>query len=66
MGLSKNQRARRFGHEEESGTPSLCGLQKTERRHEKDCFPLARIDNKLDTLAGAKWFSNLELKGGYW
>jgi hypothetical protein len=27
----------------------------------KDCFPLHWIDNTLDTLAGAKWFSTLDL-----
>jgi hypothetical protein len=32
----------------------------------KDCFPLTRIDDTLDTLAGAKGFSTFDLKSGYW
>jgi hypothetical protein len=32
----------------------------------KDCFPLPQIGDNLDTPAGAKWFSNVDLKNGYW
>ena len=32
----------------------------------KDPYPLPRIDNTLDMLAGKRWFSNLDLASGYW
>ena len=32
----------------------------------KDAYPLPRIDNTLDMLAGKRWFSTLDLASGYW
>ncbi|CAG2215490.1 Transposon Ty3-G Gag-Pol polyprotein,Transposon Ty3-I Gag-Pol polyprotein [Mytilus edulis] len=32
----------------------------------KDCFPLPRIEDCLDALRGAKFYSTIDLQSGYW
>ena len=32
----------------------------------KDSYPLPKIDDTMDALASAEWFSTLDLAAGYW
>ena len=41
-------------------------LRKLNSRTVKDAYSLLRIDEMLDCLNGAQWFTSLDLKSGYW
>ena len=41
-------------------------LRKLNNRTVKDSYSLPRIEDTLDCLNGAVWFSSLDLKSGYW
>ena len=41
-------------------------FRKLNNRTVKDAYSLPRIEETIDTLAGSKYFSKLDLRSGYW
>src|SRR5258705_4021492 len=49
------------------GTPRFCvDFRKLNATTRVDAYPLPRIDDSLDALAGSRFFSSLDLTAGYW
>ncbi|KER20294.1 hypothetical protein T265_11124 [Opisthorchis viverrini] len=49
------------------GSLRICvGYRQLNQVTERDSFPLPRVDDTIDAVAGSKWFSNLDLASGYW
>ena len=52
---------------EKDGSLRFCiDLRKLNARTVKDAYSLPRIEETLDCLNGAQWFTSLDLKLGYW
>ncbi|CAB4424285.1 unnamed protein product [Rhizophagus irregularis] len=50
-----------------NGKKRLCmDYRKLNKVTKKDCYPLPRIDDMLETLSGSRWFSSLDLASGFW
>ncbi|PIK53675.1 Retrovirus-related Pol polyprotein from transposon [Apostichopus japonicus] len=50
-----------------NGATTFCvDYRKVNALTEKDSYITPRIANSLGAMAGARWFSTLDLRGGYW
>ena len=55
-----------LGRKKDGGLRFCINLGKLNNRTVKDGYSLPRIEDTLDCLHGAVWFSTLDLKSGYW
>ena len=53
--------------EKKNGKKRLCvDYRKLNKVTKRDSYPLPRVDDMLETLSGAQWFSSLDLASGFW
>ena len=53
-------------HKKDGGLQFCIDFRKLNNRTKKDAFPLPRMQETMESMVGARFFSTMDLKSGFW